>query len=221
MTEESESTVLWRPVGQAELELIEQSGWRAFPAAGASAHLLSRAERGIRGADRARLEREGHMRLRGIRDALLRSKRLPGPVSDRDGGRVGGTRSTGFPRRRWTPSTRPSWGRSKWWRSSAGRARDAGGEGRAADRLARAPRGGQQRRGDEQGERHPHLPRRHGRPVGQLRPAGAGDRAGFRADPRRVWSWYAWRRERIADARPPRPPRARPAAGAGAARSPW
>ncbi|MBW3570240.1 MAG: NAD-dependent deacylase [Gemmatimonadetes bacterium] len=26
--------------------------------------------------------------------------------------------------------------------------------------------------------------------------------AGFRADPRRVWSWYAWRRERIAQARP-------------------
>jgi len=26
--------------------------------------------------------------------------------------------------------------------------------------------------------------------------------AGFRADPRRVWSWYAWRRERVAGARP-------------------
>ncbi|HEX6373566.1 MAG TPA: hypothetical protein VF006_31865 [Longimicrobium sp.] len=26
-----ETTVLWRPVGRAELELIEQSGWRAFP----------------------------------------------------------------------------------------------------------------------------------------------------------------------------------------------
>ena len=26
-----ETTVLWRPVGQAELELIEASGWRAFP----------------------------------------------------------------------------------------------------------------------------------------------------------------------------------------------
>jgi NAD-dependent deacetylase len=26
--------------------------------------------------------------------------------------------------------------------------------------------------------------------------------AGFRADPRRVWSWYAWRRERVGDARP-------------------
>src|SRR5688500_3325987 len=26
--------------------------------------------------------------------------------------------------------------------------------------------------------------------------------AGFRADPRRVWSWYAWRRERISQARP-------------------
>ena len=25
---------------------------------------------------------------------------------------------------------------------------------------------------------------------------------GFRADPRRVWSWYAWRRERVGDARP-------------------
>ena len=24
-------TILWRPVGQAELELIEQSGWTAFP----------------------------------------------------------------------------------------------------------------------------------------------------------------------------------------------
>jgi hypothetical protein len=31
MAGESESMVLWRPVGQAELELIEQSGWRAFP----------------------------------------------------------------------------------------------------------------------------------------------------------------------------------------------
>lgn len=31
MNDASESTVLWRPVGQAELELIEQSGWRAFP----------------------------------------------------------------------------------------------------------------------------------------------------------------------------------------------
>ncbi|HEY0016436.1 MAG TPA: NAD-dependent deacylase [Longimicrobium sp.] len=26
--------------------------------------------------------------------------------------------------------------------------------------------------------------------------------AGFRAAPRRVWSWYAWRRERVGDARP-------------------
>lgn len=26
--------------------------------------------------------------------------------------------------------------------------------------------------------------------------------AGFRRDPRRVWSWYAWRRERVAHARP-------------------
>ncbi|HEY0035492.1 MAG TPA: Sir2 family NAD-dependent protein deacetylase, partial [Longimicrobium sp.] len=25
---------------------------------------------------------------------------------------------------------------------------------------------------------------------------------GFRRDPRRVWSWYAWRRQRIAEARP-------------------
>lgn len=27
----SETTLLWRPVGQAELELIQASGWRAFP----------------------------------------------------------------------------------------------------------------------------------------------------------------------------------------------
>lgn len=26
-----ETTLLWRPVGQAELELIQASGWRAFP----------------------------------------------------------------------------------------------------------------------------------------------------------------------------------------------
>ena len=31
MTDVHEVTVLWRPVGQAELELIERSGWRAFP----------------------------------------------------------------------------------------------------------------------------------------------------------------------------------------------
>jgi hypothetical protein len=31
MMDDSESTVLWRPVGRAELELIERSGWRAFP----------------------------------------------------------------------------------------------------------------------------------------------------------------------------------------------
>lgn len=29
--DQAETMVLWRPVGQAELELIEQSGWRAFP----------------------------------------------------------------------------------------------------------------------------------------------------------------------------------------------
>lgn len=29
--DQGETTVLWRPVGQAELELIERSGWRAFP----------------------------------------------------------------------------------------------------------------------------------------------------------------------------------------------
>jgi hypothetical protein len=29
--ESSGTTVLWRPVGHAELELIERSGWRAFP----------------------------------------------------------------------------------------------------------------------------------------------------------------------------------------------
>ncbi|HEX6037183.1 hypothetical protein [Longimicrobium sp.] len=31
MTDEVETTVLWRPVGRAELALIEQSGWTAFP----------------------------------------------------------------------------------------------------------------------------------------------------------------------------------------------
>jgi hypothetical protein len=31
MSEEGETTVLWRPVGQAELDRIERSGWRAFP----------------------------------------------------------------------------------------------------------------------------------------------------------------------------------------------
>lgn len=31
MSVEGETTVLWRPVGQAELDLIERSGWRAFP----------------------------------------------------------------------------------------------------------------------------------------------------------------------------------------------
>lgn len=29
--DDPETTVLWRPVGRAELELIERSGWRAFP----------------------------------------------------------------------------------------------------------------------------------------------------------------------------------------------
>lgn len=33
-------------------------------------------------------------------------------------------------------------------------------------------------------------------------PQSLATEAGFRADPRRVWSWYAWRRERISDARP-------------------
>lgn len=31
MSPEPETTVLWRPVGRAELELIERSGWTAFP----------------------------------------------------------------------------------------------------------------------------------------------------------------------------------------------
>ena len=31
MIDQEQTTVLWRPVGQAELELIEASGWRAFP----------------------------------------------------------------------------------------------------------------------------------------------------------------------------------------------
>jgi hypothetical protein len=31
MMDDSETTVLWRPVGRPELELIEASGWRAFP----------------------------------------------------------------------------------------------------------------------------------------------------------------------------------------------
>lgn len=33
-------------------------------------------------------------------------------------------------------------------------------------------------------------------------PQSLATEAGFRADPRRVWSWYAWRRERVSDARP-------------------
>ncbi len=33
-------------------------------------------------------------------------------------------------------------------------------------------------------------------------PQALATEAGFRADPRRVWSWYAWRRERVGDARP-------------------
>lgn len=33
-------------------------------------------------------------------------------------------------------------------------------------------------------------------------PQSLATEAGFRADPRRVWSWYAWRRERISGARP-------------------
>ncbi|HEV3049857.1 MAG TPA: hypothetical protein VGX50_06100 [Longimicrobium sp.] len=31
MSEHPETTLLWRPVGQKELELIQASGWRAFP----------------------------------------------------------------------------------------------------------------------------------------------------------------------------------------------
>src|SRR5215213_5149120 len=31
MNERPETTLLWRPVGEAELELLERSGWRAFP----------------------------------------------------------------------------------------------------------------------------------------------------------------------------------------------
>jgi hypothetical protein len=31
MFESTETVVLYRPVGQAELELIQQSGWKAFP----------------------------------------------------------------------------------------------------------------------------------------------------------------------------------------------
>lgn len=31
MNDVSETTVLWRPVGRKELELIEAGGWRAFP----------------------------------------------------------------------------------------------------------------------------------------------------------------------------------------------
>jgi NAD-dependent deacetylase len=33
-------------------------------------------------------------------------------------------------------------------------------------------------------------------------PQALATEAGFRANPRRVWSWYAWRRERVGDARP-------------------
>lgn len=33
-------------------------------------------------------------------------------------------------------------------------------------------------------------------------PQALATEAGFRADPARVWSWYAWRRDRIAEARP-------------------
>jgi hypothetical protein len=31
MVDEPETTLLWRPVGRAELALIEQGGWTAFP----------------------------------------------------------------------------------------------------------------------------------------------------------------------------------------------
>lgn len=31
MSEHPETTLLWRPVGQKELDLIEAGGWRAFP----------------------------------------------------------------------------------------------------------------------------------------------------------------------------------------------
>lgn len=33
-------------------------------------------------------------------------------------------------------------------------------------------------------------------------PQALATESGFRADPRRVWSWYAWRRERVGDAKP-------------------
>ncbi|HEX6911187.1 MAG TPA: NAD-dependent deacylase [Longimicrobium sp.] len=33
-------------------------------------------------------------------------------------------------------------------------------------------------------------------------PQALATEAGFRRDPRTVWSWYAWRRERVCDARP-------------------
>ncbi|HEX6037182.1 MAG TPA: NAD-dependent deacylase [Longimicrobium sp.] len=33
-------------------------------------------------------------------------------------------------------------------------------------------------------------------------PQALATEAGFRTNPRRVWSWYAWRRERVGDARP-------------------
>ncbi|CAA9318826.1 MAG: NAD-dependent protein deacetylase of SIR2 family, partial [uncultured Gemmatimonadetes bacterium] len=61
---------------------------------------------------------------------------------------------------------------------------DAGRAGaRGGDPGRGATRGCEQRGGDVQGERHPHLPRRHGGAVGQLRPAGAGDGAGISPRP--------------------------------------
>lgn len=36
----------------------------------------------------------------------------------------------------------------------------------------------------------------------QFDPQALATEAGFRANPRRVWSWYAWRRRRVAEARP-------------------
>ena len=53
-------TILYRPVGPQELDLIREANWSRFPPRlPETAHFLPGVERGVRETDRARLERKG------------------------------------------------------------------------------------------------------------------------------------------------------------------
>jgi hypothetical protein len=116
----TDTTTLYRPVGRAELALIEQSGWRAFPPRLEHQPFFYPV---ANEAYAVQIARDWNTRdaASGYAGYVTRFA-VDAAFLDRYPLQTAGAamhKDTGSPRRRWTTSTAPSWGASRSRRSSS------------------------------------------------------------------------------------------------------